>query len=545
MIIFNNTILANLQEQVKLNMDNIKAIADGALTLGEFGIKVIGKSTTTADLPDPAYYPGTKENPPTQEEVEKAYGDAFAIGTSEPYTFYIFTRAFDNSLQPQWMNVGPFPAPGPKGDTGANGATGPQGPIGDKGEPGERGPAGPQGPRGFTGPKGPEGPAGLNGAGITDNSVLSFFKAEADYIYDSANGLQIVGVSHFYDPATGTVDPHGEMDIPIIPGAGISMDLNEDSTRLVVKNVRGEDGAGENSVMFGAGNTCTGKNSFVVGGNNTVNFGGVQVFGDNNDLSKGLTGTAYGNFVVGNKNFMARLGRFNVILGSGTYEPKKELGDLYPPTAANFDAVKAKWNTKKFQAQLSSNEYSIGNNNLVAMSKAAVIGTENALNSENGTVIGHQNDVAGAMQMAFGINNQLKGTSSSNIVLGFNNEMISGSTSVVAGRQNSVEGTDTVVLGSDAIVKGSESLVLGTGLNLLGSTANKHAYILGAYNVLKEYPDNTFVIANGSSDEERSNYLEINLADGSITFRKPGDTQFFTFTWAMIKKLHELATPVE
>ena len=145
MIIYNNTILANLQEQVKLNMDNIKALADGALTLGEFGIRVIGQSANVADLPDPAYYPGTQENPPTPEQVTASYGDAFAIGTQEPYTFYIFTRAFDNSLIPQWMNVGVFPAPGPKGDTGERGPAGPQGPKGDKGDKGDRGPAGPAG----------------------------------------------------------------------------------------------------------------------------------------------------------------------------------------------------------------------------------------------------------------------------------------------------------------------------------------------------------------------------------------------------------------
>ena len=145
MIIFNNTILANLQEQVKLNMENIKALTDGALTLGEFGIRVIGQSTNVSDLPDPAYYPGTQENPPTPEQVTASYGDAFAIGTAEPYTFYIFTRSFSNSLIPQWMNVGVFPAPGPKGDTGERGPAGPQGPKGDKGDKGDRGPAGPAG----------------------------------------------------------------------------------------------------------------------------------------------------------------------------------------------------------------------------------------------------------------------------------------------------------------------------------------------------------------------------------------------------------------
>lgn len=245
MIIFNNTILANLQEQVKLNMDNIKAIADGALTLGEFGIRVIGQSANVAGLPDPAYYPGTKENPPTQEEVEKAYGDAFAIGAQEPYTFYIFTRAFDNSLNPQWMNVGPFPAPGPKGDTGATGATGPQGPKGDKGDKGDRGPAGPAGPAG-------------TGGGITNDTQLLLFKQSADYIYSSANGLEIVGNSKVVNADSTTVTPPTELDIPIVPGDGVVMDLDNTNTHLVVKvNMVQSTGTSTTAVMSQAAVTNT------------------------------------------------------------------------------------------------------------------------------------------------------------------------------------------------------------------------------------------------------------------------------------------------
>ena len=245
MIIFNNTILANLQEQVKLNMDNIKAIADGALTLGEFGIRVIGQSANVADLPDPVYYPGTQENPPTQEEVEKSYGDAFAMGTQEPYTFYIFTRAFDNSLNPQWMNIGPFPAPGPKGDTGANGATGPQGPKGDKGDKGDRGPAGPAGPAG-------------TGGGITNNTQLLLFKQSADYTYSSANGLEIAGNSMVVNADRPTVNPPTELDIPIVPGDGVLMGLDNTNTHLVVKvNMVQSTGTSTTAVMSQAAVTNT------------------------------------------------------------------------------------------------------------------------------------------------------------------------------------------------------------------------------------------------------------------------------------------------
>lgn len=71
-------------------------------------------------------------------------GDAYGIGTAEPYDIYIYG---ENS---GWVNNGPL--------QGAKGDTGPQGPQG------EQGPEGPQGPQGETGPEGPQGPQGEQGA---------------------------------------------------------------------------------------------------------------------------------------------------------------------------------------------------------------------------------------------------------------------------------------------------------------------------------------------------------------------------------------------
>lgn len=39
------------------------------------------------------------------------YGDAFAVGESEPYDLYILTRPFEGQLNAQWFNIGQFPAP--------------------------------------------------------------------------------------------------------------------------------------------------------------------------------------------------------------------------------------------------------------------------------------------------------------------------------------------------------------------------------------------------------------------------------------------------
>lgn len=39
------------------------------------------------------------------------FGDAFAVGESEPYDLYILTRPFEGQLNAQWFNIGQFPAP--------------------------------------------------------------------------------------------------------------------------------------------------------------------------------------------------------------------------------------------------------------------------------------------------------------------------------------------------------------------------------------------------------------------------------------------------
>lgn len=75
---------------------------------------------------------------------DPAVGDAYGVGTAEPYDIYIYDGVFGT-----WVNNGPL-----------------QGAKGDKGEPGERGPqgkTGPQGPQGETGPTGAPGKDGSPG----------------------------------------------------------------------------------------------------------------------------------------------------------------------------------------------------------------------------------------------------------------------------------------------------------------------------------------------------------------------------------------------
>ena len=128
MLKFGNKEFRNLQEQVLKNMQNIANIKEGTAVLSEFGIKVVGEVDSLQNLSSVADYKLAHE--------DWAYGDAFAIGTQPPYKLVILTRANDEITADHWFDIGDFPMPGPKGDTGAQGETGPQGPQGNQGDPG-------------------------------------------------------------------------------------------------------------------------------------------------------------------------------------------------------------------------------------------------------------------------------------------------------------------------------------------------------------------------------------------------------------------------
>lgn len=128
MLKFGNKEFRNLQEQVKKNMDDISFILQEEGVLNEFGIKVVGQEASVIDMPTVDDY---KEDNP-----EWSYGDAFAIGTEEPYELYILTRANGTHPNDYWFNIGEFPAPGPQGPEGPQGEVGPQGPTGNPGADG-------------------------------------------------------------------------------------------------------------------------------------------------------------------------------------------------------------------------------------------------------------------------------------------------------------------------------------------------------------------------------------------------------------------------
>lgn len=186
----NTTEYRNLAEQVLKNKEDILKHFQRDEILADFGIRIIGSVLTKEEL-DAIPTTGLK------------YGDAYAVGTQSPFTYYIWTRANNLSPVDYWFDFGTIAIAGPRGPQGPRGADGADGQAsrwhfygipfdfprfleykpGDliidslgtiyyciNGEEGwyeyvinTVGQTGAEGPRGYTGPQGPVGPVGPKG----------------------------------------------------------------------------------------------------------------------------------------------------------------------------------------------------------------------------------------------------------------------------------------------------------------------------------------------------------------------------------------------
>ena len=108
----NGEVFRNLEEQVRFNSNAITDFLKGKNVTNEFGIKVVGRASDVPSLPTVEDY---KLNNPDWD-----YGDAYAVGTSTPYTLFVLTRADDASPSDYWFNIGKFPEPGDRKSTRLN-----------------------------------------------------------------------------------------------------------------------------------------------------------------------------------------------------------------------------------------------------------------------------------------------------------------------------------------------------------------------------------------------------------------------------------------
>lgn len=202
MIKIGNIDYRNLEEQVQKNKEDIANHYNVDRVLADFGIKIIGQVSSFDQIRD---------------RVGENYGDAYAVGTQPPYTFYIWTRADIEAGQPDdyWFDIGELAIVGPQGPQGGVGPAGPQGTrgslwykgngtpsngsynVGDmylnttngdvyryevsqwiysgniRGPQGLKGDTGAQGPQGIPGQQGSQGPKGDAGQSFTIVGKLS------------------------------------------------------------------------------------------------------------------------------------------------------------------------------------------------------------------------------------------------------------------------------------------------------------------------------------------------------------------------------------
>ena len=176
----NGDLLLNLENQVLKNADDIYDLQHAERILANFGIRVVGNAPTLAYLPSVQDY--KNQNPTTW-----LYGDAYTVGSEQPYDFYILTRADVEHETDYWFNLGKIVGQqGPKGDKGEKGDKGDQGPIGPRGPQGIQGIQGQSGPRGEQGLQGIQGPKGETGFAIT---IIGYVNSESELPTASADQI--------------------------------------------------------------------------------------------------------------------------------------------------------------------------------------------------------------------------------------------------------------------------------------------------------------------------------------------------------------------
>ena len=167
----------------------------------------------------------TKEELPEDSENLQVFG----VGANAPYEYFVY-------LNNAYFSLGVFPLEGRPGVPG------------DKGERGERGPAGPQGEQG------PQGIAGKSGSGIDDVTTIIMGEAGTQpTYYDTTDGVMFQSLGHMSGPSGINHGFNSIIRLPIFPGDGINIDVNENGNALIIKAVGGTSQPVLNIVVVSAG----------------------------------------------------------------------------------------------------------------------------------------------------------------------------------------------------------------------------------------------------------------------------------------------------
>ena len=111
MITIDKVTYRNLQEQVQKNKEDIAAFEGVEFTLNNFGISVKGHVDSSSDIPSGTY----------------DYGDAYLVGTEQPYRMFIYTRNKEGEDTGSFIDIGPLNIVGQTGEKGDKGDKGDDG----------------------------------------------------------------------------------------------------------------------------------------------------------------------------------------------------------------------------------------------------------------------------------------------------------------------------------------------------------------------------------------------------------------------------------
>ena len=167
----------------------------------------------------------TKEELPEDPENLQVFG----VGANAPYEYFVY-------LNNAYFSLGVFPLEGRPGVPG------------DKGERGERGPAGPQGEQG------PQGIAGQSGSGLDQITSITMGAAGRQTVYyDTTDGAQFIADGNISGRNNLFQYFASKIRLPIFPGNGINIDVNENGTAIIIKTDGGTSQPVLNIVVVSAG----------------------------------------------------------------------------------------------------------------------------------------------------------------------------------------------------------------------------------------------------------------------------------------------------